>query len=290
MKNNSEIKESFDFKNLALVAKRTEVKFDQVSLNTKLTRNINMALPLVSAASDKITESAMAVEMARLGGVGVIHCNMTLEKQASEVLKVKQADAAAFPDATKDEQGNLVAAALIRQSTDSFDRAVVLADNGLDVLVLEGNHLNTKDVAETVKNLRRNRPGLQIIAGNIFNADDVRLLTDSGVDGLKLGGRKQILDKLGVDVLNFQMMIDIISEASVSLTPVMLDDEVNDEPLLSKILGAGFSSVVLKDVLVTPNPSEVIKNMVTSLKATIAYTGNETLKSFAENVEFSRII
>jgi|GEM_PF-5293880 len=290
MKINSEIKKSFDFHNLAMVSKETDVKLDQVTLDTKLTRNIDLKIPLISAAHESVTDSTMAIEMARFGGVGILHSNITMMKLVEEITKVKQADAGdAYPYATKDEKGKLVVAALLRQGADSFEHAAVLADAGLDVLFLEGNHLNTREVAETVKALRRQKPDLQIIAGNVFSAADVRMFIESGADGVKLGGRKQILEKLGVDVLSFQAMIDIISEASVSLSPVIFDDDVNNSPLLAKIIGAGFSAVTLKEVLTSGNVKSVIDNLTTSLKATMAYTGNNSIKTFVDNVEFSCI-
>ena len=86
-----EIREGLTFDDVLLVPKRSSVVTrSQTNLQTKLSRNISLNIPLISANMDTVTESAMAVAMAREGGIGVIHRFLTVSEQVNEVLKTKR--------------------------------------------------------------------------------------------------------------------------------------------------------------------------------------------------------
>ncbi|MDA8980267.1 IMP dehydrogenase, partial [Chitinophagales bacterium] len=80
------------FDDVLLIPAHSEVLPREVDIKTKLTREITINLPLISAAMDTVTESAMAIAMAREGGMGMLHKNMSIEMQASEVRKVKRSE------------------------------------------------------------------------------------------------------------------------------------------------------------------------------------------------------
>ncbi|HAT63497.1 MAG TPA: IMP dehydrogenase, partial [Flavobacteriaceae bacterium] len=83
--------EGLTYDDVLLVPAYSEVLPREVSIITQFSRNITLNVPIVSAAMDTVTESAMAIAMAREGGIGVLHKNMTIEQQAAEVRKVKRA-------------------------------------------------------------------------------------------------------------------------------------------------------------------------------------------------------
>ena len=86
-----EFKEGLTFDDVLLVPKYSDITSrSQTNLSTKLSRNISINIPFVSANMDTVTESSMAVAMARAGGIGIIHRFLTIEEQANEVLKVKR--------------------------------------------------------------------------------------------------------------------------------------------------------------------------------------------------------
>ncbi len=91
-------KRALTFEDVLLVPKYSEVLPKQVSLKTKLTKNISLNIPLVSAAMDTVTEHRAAIMMARLGGIGIIHKNMDIESQAREIRRVKKSESGIIID------------------------------------------------------------------------------------------------------------------------------------------------------------------------------------------------
>jgi len=86
-----EFKEGLTFDDVLLVPKYSDITSrSQIDLSTKLSRNISINIPFVSANMDTVTESSMAMAMARAGGIGIIHRFLSIKEQASEVLKVKR--------------------------------------------------------------------------------------------------------------------------------------------------------------------------------------------------------
>ena len=92
------VKEGLTFDDVLLIPQASSVLPHEVDLRTSLTKNINLNLPLISAAMDTVTESRMAIAMAREGGLGIIHKNMSIEEQAMQVDKVKRSEHGVITD------------------------------------------------------------------------------------------------------------------------------------------------------------------------------------------------
>ena len=90
--------EGLTFDDVLLIPQKSDVTPDMVSLKTNLTKKIKLNIPMMSAAMDTVTESSMAIAIAREGGIGVIHKNMTIEQQATEVDKVKRSEHGVITD------------------------------------------------------------------------------------------------------------------------------------------------------------------------------------------------
>ncbi len=85
-------REGLTFDDVLLIPAASEILPSEASTESRLTRNISLAIPLISAAMDTVTESRLAIAMAREGGIGVIHRNLSIAEQAAEVDRVKRSE------------------------------------------------------------------------------------------------------------------------------------------------------------------------------------------------------
>ena len=92
------VKEGLTFDDVLLIPARSEIVPKMVTLGTRLTKKITLNIPMMSAAMDTVTESAMAIAMAREGGIGIIHKNMPVERQVEEVVRVKRSENGVITD------------------------------------------------------------------------------------------------------------------------------------------------------------------------------------------------
>ena len=92
------IPEGITFDDVLLVPRYSEVTPDIVDTSTRLTGNISLNIPLISAPMDTVTESALAIALAQEGGIGIVHKNMSSEAQALEVAKVKRSENGVITD------------------------------------------------------------------------------------------------------------------------------------------------------------------------------------------------
>ena len=104
--------EGLTYDDVLLIPAYSEVLPSQVSISTRFSRNITLNSPIVSAAMDTVTESLLAIAIAQMGGIGVIHKNMSIEEQAKEVRKVKRSESGMIQDPVTLNRGAIVADAL----------------------------------------------------------------------------------------------------------------------------------------------------------------------------------
>lgn len=92
------LKKGFTFDDVLLIPAESHVLPNEVSMKTKLAKNLTLNIPIISAAMDTVTDSKMAISMARQGGLGIVHKNMSVEEQAEEIHKVKRSESGVITD------------------------------------------------------------------------------------------------------------------------------------------------------------------------------------------------
>ena len=168
------IKEALTFDDVLLEPKYSDILPSDTNTNIKLSTNLKLKIPLLSSAMDTVTESKMAISIAKAGGIGVIHRNLSVDDQIKEVRKVKSK--------------KLLVGSAIGVSNTEFERAKKIIKQDIDLLVIDTAHGHSKkveDIIKKIKKIKSNKTAL--CAGNIATFEAAKFLINLGVDILKVG-------------------------------------------------------------------------------------------------------
>ena len=135
------IKEALTFDDVTLAPKYSEILPSEVNTNTQLTKNLKLKIPLLSSAMDTVTESKMAIAIAKSGGIGVIHRNLDIKNQIQEIKKVKKQ--------------KLLVGAAVGAGPNEFKRAEEIIKEGVDLIVVDTAHGHTKKVGEIIRFIKK---------------------------------------------------------------------------------------------------------------------------------------
>jgi IMP dehydrogenase len=167
------------------------------------------------------------------------------------------------PNACKDEQGRLRAAAATTVGDEGFERTERLIDAGVDVVVVDTAHGHSQRVLDAVRRIKRHSNAVQVIAGNIATREGAKALVDAGADAVKVGiGPGSICTTrvvAGVGVPQLTAVMDAVDEASKSDTPVIADGGMKFSGDLAKALAAGAECAMIGALLAgtEESPGEV---------------------------------
>ncbi len=260
-------KKGLTFDDVLLIPAESHVLPNEVDLSTQLADNIKLNIPLISAGMDTVTEGAMAIAMALQGGLGVVHKNMSIQAQASEVANVKSV---VIPsNATKaavDDQNRLLCAAAVGVTSDTFERAEALLEAGADAIVIDTAHGHSAGVLRKIKEFREHFPKQTLIAGNVATGDATRALFDAGVDVVKVGiGPGSICTTrivAGVGVPQITAIYDAASAAREYHKPIIADGGIKYSGDVVKALAAGGNAVMLGSMLsgTTEAPGDIFED------------------------------
>ena len=355
------IQKALTFDDVLLVPAHSSVLPREVSLATRLTRNIQLNLPLVSAAMDTVTEARLAIALAQEGGIGIVHKNLQPRAQAAEVAKVKRFESGVLkdpitipptmivrdvlaltrthrisglpvvdgnrvvgivtnrdlrfetnldqpvgammtpkeklitvkegasleeakelmhkhrlervlvvndafelrglmtvkdilkssehPEAAKDSLGRLLVGAAVGTGDGTEERVELLAEAGVDVLVVDTAHGHSEGVLQRVQWVKTRFPQIQVIGGNIATAAAAKALVDHGADGVKVGigpgsiCTTRIVAGVGVPQIT---AVDNVANALAPLgVPLIADGGIRYSGDISKAIAAGANCVML---------------------------------------------
>lgn len=244
-------KKGYTFDDVLLIPAASDVLPKEVNLSTHLASNLKLKVPFISAGMDTVTESGMAIAMAQLGGLGVIHKNLSIEAQAKEVALVKAASAG--EDAAVDAKGRLVVAAAVGVTSDTFDRTQALIDAGTDAIVIDTAHGHSAGVLRKIAEIREQFPAVTLIAGNVATGEGTDALFAAGVDVVKVGiGPGSICTTrvvAGVGVPQLTAIYDSAAVAHKWGKPIIADGGIKYSGDIVKALAAGGNAVMLGSML-----------------------------------------
>ncbi|AVM74886.1 IMP dehydrogenase [Magnetospirillum gryphiswaldense] len=357
-----QIKEALTFDDVLLVPAASDVMPNGVDTRTRITRSIELGIPLISAAMDTVTESRLAIALAQAGGIGVIHKNLDILAQAAEVRMVKKFEsgmvvnpvtihpdqplaealrlmadfkisgipvvergtrklvgiitnrdvrfasdvhqpvaelmtkdklvtvregvdkeeakrllhqhriekllvvdgeyrctglvtvkdiekAKAHPNACKDEQGRLRAAAATGVGPDGIKRAEALLEAEVDVIIVDTAHGHSKGVIETVRQIKQMSSKAQVIGGNIATPEAARALADAGADAVKVGiGPGTICTTrmvAGVGVPQLSAIMEVAEVTRAAGICLIADGGIKFSGDIAKAIAAGADCVMI---------------------------------------------
>jgi IMP dehydrogenase len=226
---------SLTFDDVLVLPGYSDFSRSEIDLSTKLTRKITLKIPLVSAPMDTVTENDLAIALAELGGIGIIHRNLPVEVQAAKVKLV--------------HDKNLLVGAAIGANTGFEERAAALVAAGVDVVVVDSAHGYAKNIIETVQFLKKTYPDLQVIAGNVATYDGAKALIEAGADAIRVGMgpgsicTTRIISGMGVPQLT--AILETAKAAEGTGVPIIADGGIKYSGDMVKALAAGASTVMM---------------------------------------------
>lgn len=248
------------FDDVLLVPRHSEISSRRhPNLKTKVTKNYEIEIPIVTANMDTITGKEMACAMAKLGGLGILHRFMSTEEQVEDVKYIQKF--------LKENNLPNVVAASIGVKEAGIERAKALAEAGVQIITLDIAHGDSVMMLETLEFVKKAFPQIDVIAGNVATPDGVRRMIDLGADAVKVGigpgsmCTTRIITGHGVPQLTAVAMC--VQEAMKSNIPVIADGGLKTSGDMVKAFAAGASSCMVGSLVsgTLETPGEVKSGM-----------------------------
>jgi len=225
------IKLGLTFDDVLLEPRETAVKRIDANVETRLTKKARLAIPLLAAASDTVSDARFAVALGKLGGMAVLHRNCSLDEQVKMVKEVQRA-------------GVTVGAAV---GPNDIERATALSEAGASIIFIDCAHAHAPGIITSAREMKR-KMRAELVVGNIVTKEAARDFAGIA-DALKVGiGPGSICTTRivsGVGVPQLTAVLDVVSVAKKRGIPVIADGGIRYSGDIVKALAAGASSVML---------------------------------------------
>ena len=246
------IKEALTFDDVTLEPKYSEILPSETDTSIVLTNNLKLKIPLLSSAMDTVTESRMAIAIAKEGGIGVIHRNLEIDKQILEIKKVKKY--------------KLLVGAAVGAGPDEFNRAKAIIEEGVDLIVVDTAHGHTKKVGEIIKFIKKIKNNkIALCAGNIATPKAAKFLIKLGVDIIKIGiGPGSICTTrlvAGIGVPQLSAILSVRKGLKNKKVKIISDGGIKYSGDLAKAFAAGADAVMIGSLFAGTDetPGKLIK-------------------------------
>ena len=246
------IKEALTFDDVTMTPKYSEVLPSDVDTNTQLSKYLSLKIPLLTSAMDTVTESKMAIAIAKAGGIGVIHRNLDIKKQIKEIQKVKKK--------------NLLVGAAVGAGPLELKRAEAILKEKVDLIVVDTAHGHSKKVAQIIKIIKKKKTNkTTLCAGNIATAEAAKFLIKLGVDVIKVGiGPGSICTTrliAGIGVPQLSAILEVKKGVKNNRTKIISDGGIKYSGDIAKALAAGADAVMIGSLFAgaKETPGKLIK-------------------------------
>ena len=246
------IKEALTFDDVTLVPKYSEILPSDVDTSIKLTENLKLKIPLLSSAMDTVTESKMAIAIAQIGGIGIIHRNLDIKKQIFEIRKFKKK--------------KLLVGAAVGAGPKEFKRAEAILKENINMIVVDTAHGHTKKVSEIVKFIKNKKSKkTALCAGNIATPEAAKFLLNLGVDIIKVGiGPGSICTTrlvAGIGVPQLSAILNVRSGIKNKNVKIISDGGIKYSGDLAKSFAAGADAAMIGSLFAGTDetPGKLIK-------------------------------
>jgi IMP dehydrogenase len=246
------IKEALTFDDVTLAPKYSEILPSEVDTSITLAKNLNLKIPLLSSAMDTVTESKMAIAIAKVGGIGVIHRNLEIKQQIFEIKKVKKE--------------KLLVGAAVGAGPNEFERAKAIIKEGVNLIVVDTAHGHTKKVGEIIKFIKKLKSKkITLCAGNIATPEAAKYLIKLGVDIIKVGiGPGSICTTrlvAGIGVPQLSAILSVRNGLKNKKIKIISDGGIKYSGDLAKAFAAGADAVMIGSLFAGTDetPGKVIK-------------------------------
>ena len=232
------IKEALTFDDVLLLPRYSSVLPSKTNIYLELTKKISLKVPFLSSAMDTVTESKMAIAIAKEGGIGVIHRNLNVKDQSQEVKKVKNK--------------RLIVGAAIGTNKEDLDRARSLLINGVDLIVIDTAHGHSEKVLKTLSKLKKIVKEVPICVGNIATGEAAKRLYNSGADIIKVGiGPGSICTTrmvAGIGVPQISAIMDVKKALNKKSVKIISDGGIKFSGDIAKALAAGADAIMMGSI------------------------------------------